>query len=220
MTFDLADYAGNFCQLPEPEEFAKKCEQLRNFLCEVNQTTNLTRITGKEDFDIKHAADSLGLLRCFPQLYLQKLQIADLGCGAGFPSLILALACPHWRITAIDSTGKKVNFVRQAAEHLQLPNLTAIHGRINELNRKNEFKFKFDVVTARAVATSDSLAKDASNFPAKQGAFIFYKTPGQAEEEMPRLTVSCKNFQWGITESYQLPLEAGTRLFVTGKRIR
>ena len=207
MNFSLSDYAAK-CGVAAPENFAAKCAVLREYLIEVNQTTNLTRITEENDFNIKHAADSLGLPLCFPKLTKESLRIADLGCGAGFPSLI----------TSIDSTGKKINFVRSAAEKLGLDNLTAVHGRVNELNRKKEFQFKFDIVTARAVATAPSLARDASNFPAKNGCFILYKTPGQAEEDMPVLLKDFKNFSWHTTDPYQLPGDAGTRLFVVGKR--
>ena len=175
MLFDFAGFAQN-AKVAEPETFVKKCEELRCFLEEVNKEVNLTRITGKTDFELKHAADSLLLPVVFPELVDRELKIADIGCGAGFPSLILALAFPHWQITAIDSIGKKINFVRQAAEKLNLTNLNAIQGRAVELNRKAEFQFKFDVVTARAVATAPSLARDASNFPAKNGSFILYKT--------------------------------------------
>lgn len=219
MNFSLFEYAGS-CQVNDPAEFVEKCAVLRDFLIEANRTTNLTRITEEPDFSIKHVADSLGMAKCFPHLAAEEINLADLGCGAGFPSLVLALAFPRWRITSIDSTGKKINFVRSAAEHLGLTNLTAIHGRVNELNRRKEFQFKFDVVTARAVATAPGLARDASNFPAKAGKFILYKTPGQAEEDMPVLKKDFRNFHWETTEPYQLPGEAGTRLFVTGARLR
>ena len=219
MSYSPLAYAAA-CGITDPEKFVEKCSVLREYLVEVNQTTNLTRITDENDFNIKHVADSLGFPLCFPHLIEKELRIADLGCGAGFPSLILALAFPQWHITSIDSTGKKINFVRSAAEKLGLSNLTAVHGRANELNRKPEFQFKFDVVTARAVATAPSLARDASNFPAKNGSFILYKTPGQAEEDMPILLKEFKNFKWQTTDSYQLPGEAGTRLFVVGKRLK
>lgn len=217
MSFDLLAYART-CQVPAPEAFVARCEELRLFLEEANKSVNLTRVTGKEDFDIKHAADSLAIAAMFPELILRPLEIADLGCGAGFPTLILAIAFPHWRITPVDSTGKKVDFVRRAAEHLQLNNVFPVHGRVNELNRKIEYKQRFDVVTARAVAPSDVLAQDASNFPAADGRFIFYKTPFQAEDEMPRLPKKCKGFFWSSTDVYDLPEEAGKRLFVIGKR--
>ena len=215
MIFELAGFAAA-AGISAPEQFADRCEILRELLEKVNQEVNLTRITGKADFDLKHAADSLLLPMVFPELTKKPLNIADIGCGAGFPSLILALAFPHWQISAIDSIGKKVNFVRQAAELLQLKNLTAIHGRAGELNRKAEFQRKFDIVTARAVAPSPKIFRETDKFIKPNGMWIFYKTPGQAAEELPELR-KIKNIHWEVTGEIALPDDAGTRVFVNGK---
>ncbi|MBQ9500702.1 MAG: 16S rRNA (guanine(527)-N(7))-methyltransferase RsmG [Lentisphaeria bacterium] len=216
MNFSLAGYA-SCCGVPDPEGFAEKCRRLRELLVVANEKVNLTRITGEEDFAVKHAADSLELAACFPEFTGRTVRIADLGCGAGFPSLILGAAFPIWRITAIDSTGKKTDFVRAAAQALGLDNVTPVHGRVNELNRKSEFQGKFDIVTARAVAVSPSLVKDASHFPAPSGCFIFYKTPRQAEEELPLLKKDFRDYDWRVTPPRQLPCGAGTRLFIVGR---
>lgn len=218
MSFELAGFAAA-AGIEEPELFAGKCETLRCLLEKVNQEVNLTRITGKADFDLKHAADSLLLPLAFPELAGKKLVIADIGCGAGFPSLILAIAFPHWQISAIDSIGKKVNFVKLAAETLHLTNLTAIQGRAVELNRKAEFQKKFDIVTARAVAPSPKLFRETDKFTRPGGKWIFYKTPGQAAEEIPELQKS-KNIRWQISPEIALPDDAGTRLFVTGEQVK
>ena len=86
MFFELAGFAAS-AQVADAEIFAEKCEALRILLEKVNQEVNLTRITGKEDFELKHAADSLLLTVAFPELAAKKVHIADIGCGAGFPSL-------------------------------------------------------------------------------------------------------------------------------------
>jgi len=215
MNFSLVRHAAA-CGVPDPEKFAEKCLRLRALLIEANEKVNLTRLTGEEDFAVKHVADSLELPACFPEYAAKETRIADLGCGAGFPSLVLAAAFPLWHVTAIDSTGKKIGFVRTAAAALGLGNLTAVHGRVNELNRKEEFQGQFDIVTARAVADSETLVRDASRFPAPGGCFLFYKTPGQAEEELPRLKKSFPRWLWRATAPRLLPCGAGTRLFVTG----
>ena len=215
MIFELAGFAAA-AGISAPEQFADRCETLRKLLEKVNQEVNLTRITGKADFELKHAADSLLLPMVFPELTEKPLNIADIGCGAGFPSLILALAFPHWQITAIDSIGKKVNFVRQAAGELGLTNLKAIQGRAVELNRKAEFQRKFDIVTARAVAPSPKIFREPDKFTAPGGMWIFYKTPGQAAEELPELQ-KIKNIHWEVTGETALPDDAGTRVFVKGK---
>lgn len=211
MSFDLAAFAAE-CQVREPEKFLRRCEELRLLLEETNKHINLTRITGKEEFDLKHAADSLVIARFFPEITTGHHKVADLGCGAGFPSLILALAYPELQITAIDSTQKKLRFVENAARTLGLDNLKTVHGRIEELNRQQTFRHHFDFVVARAVAESPSLAKAASGFPCKGGRFVFYKTPGQAAEELPVLSA-----RWHITPEFELP-GCGARVMVYSEK--
>lgn len=212
MSFDLEKFAAE-CHVTDPAAFARKCEELRQLLEETNKYVNLTRITGKEEFDLKHAADSLVIVKFFPEVASESYRIADLGCGAGFPSLILALAYPQLEITAIDSTQKKLRFVENAARTLGLANLKTVHGRIEELNRQTSFRHQFDIVTARAVAESPLLAKGASGFPRKGGRFIFYKTPGQAAGELPVL-----GKLWHMTPEFELP-GCGPRVMVFSEKI-
>jgi 16S rRNA (guanine527-N7)-methyltransferase len=211
MSFDLRSFAVQ-CNVAAPDGFVRRCEELRLLLEETNKFVNLTRITGKEEFDLKHAADSLLIARFFPEITTGAHRVADLGCGAGFPSLILALAYPELQITAIDSTQKKLRFVESAAQALGLGNLKTVHGRIEELNRQTSFRHQFDIVTARAVAESPLLAKGASGFPRKGGRFIFYKTPGQAAGELPVL-----GKLWHITPEFELP-GCGARVMVYSEK--
>ena len=199
--------------MPEPGIFAENCEKLRLLLEEANTHVNLTRITGKEEFDLKHAADSLLIARFFPEIASGTHTVADLGCGAGFPTLILALAFPGLELLAIDGTLKKLRFVESAARALSLENVRVVHGRIEELNRQTEFRRRFDFVTARAVAASPELARKASGFPRKGGRFVFYKTPGQAAEEMPLLGEG-----WRTTPEFELP-GCGARAMVYSEKI-
>ena len=211
MSFDLGSFAAE-CHVAAPEEFLRRCEELRLLLEETNKFVNLTRITGKEEFDLKHAADSLLIARFFPEITKGVHRVADLGCGAGFPSLILALAYPELQITAIDSTLKKLRFVENAAQTLGLRNLRTVHGRIEELNKQSDFRHHFDFVVARAVAESPKLAKAASGFPARGGRFVFYKTPGQAAGELPLLKE-----KWQMTSELELP-GCGPRVMVYSEK--
>ena len=214
MDFDLEGFAGS-CGVKFPAVFSEKCRILHDYLCECNQHVNLTRLTSEEDFYFKHVADSLSIAGVFPEFADEPLKIADIGCGAGFPSLILAAAFEQLEITAIDSIGKKINFVRDAAKLLNLENLHAVHGRSVELNCKEEFRNRFDVVTARAVAPSPKIFKEANRFINRNGRFIFYKTPVQAEEEKEELA-KIKNIHWHNSAVFTLPGNAGERLFTTG----
>lgn len=209
MNFDLTAFAKE-CGVAEPEKFAQKAELLRDIVLEANNSFNLTRITDPVEFMVKHVADSLAIGRYFPEEIAAAKRVADLGCGGGFPTLVLALAYPHLQVTGIDSTGKKVRFVQETADKLGLGNVNTVHARVEELNRKKEFIRQFDIVTARAVAQGKILAKYASNFPVSGGAFIFYKTPNQAAEDLQTLN-------WQCSEEYDLPLDMGTRVFLYHK---
>lgn len=206
--FDLAAYAAS-CHVNAPEKLAVRAEALRQHLVERNKVVNLTRITEKTAFDLKHAADSLSLGREFPKLTQLPLTVADLGCGGGFPALMLALAFPSWRIFAVDATAKKLAFVAAAARELHLDNVTTIHARIEELDKNPEYVGKFDLVTARAVSSAPELYAKCGHLAKPAGWYIFYKTPTQAAEDLAGLSAD-----WQVTPPFELPLDAGTRCFL------
>ncbi len=215
MSFDLLEFAER-CGVPEPARFVARTEELRQLLEEANRTTNLTRIIEPEDFMVKHVADSLSIALFFPELTRDKLLLADIGCGAGFPSLVLALAFPNLRLSAIDSAGKKVRFVESAAAALGLHNVRAIHGRSRELNFQSDYKHHFDVVTARAVSTAWTVIQDARDFPNRNGRFILYKTPDQLATDLVevRKMDAKSNRKWLTTEPFLLTEAAGMRQFL------
>jgi len=215
MAFVLSEYASS-CRVPDPERFSALCGSFFDILAEANAKMNLTRISTRAEYEIKHVADSLSLLRFFPELAERMIALADVGCGAGFPSVVLAAAFPQWRVFAIDSTQKKIAFVSEAARQLGLTNIVPVAGRAVELARKEEFSERFDVVTARAVATAEKLCRECRRMVARRGRFIFYKTPGQLDE-LSALERE-RGFCWRALPEFELPEGAGTRLFLTGAR--
>ena len=98
-------------------------------LVETNEKFNLTAIKTPEEIILKHFADCAALVSHLPA----KGSVLDVGCGAGFPSVVLAILCPALSVTALDATEKKVGFVRDAAASLGLSNLTAVAGRAEAL---------------------------------------------------------------------------------------
>ncbi len=216
MALVLSDAAAGY-GVNDPERFAQLCGRFFELLTAANARMNLTRITSREEFEIKHVIDSLTAARCFPELAKSPLRIADIGCGAGFPSVILATAFPQLRVTAIDSTQKKIAFVAEAARELGLGNLSPVAGRAVELARHIPFAGAFDVVTARAVATADKICREGRGMLAPGGRFILYKTPGQADEL--QALRGDRGIKWSATPEFELPGGAGTRLFLTGERI-
>lgn len=197
-----------------PDNFWNGCDCLYELLVETNKEYNLTRIESYDGYLIKHVVDSLAILKYFPLLAKPGMELADIGCGAGFPSLILALARPGLRVTAIDSSGKKVAFVASAASELGLSNLTAFHGRTGEMVHKEEWRGRFPLITARAVGSSVKIYQDAWRMLTERGRFILYKTPGQAAEELPELLKQKPQRHWKLSDSFSLPEAMGERVFL------
>lgn len=191
--------------------FFERCRICGEHLYRINETMNLTRIPA-ESFWSKHVCDSLSLLRALPGKAARPLTVCDMGCGAGFPSLILAAACGNWHITALDSTGKKIECVRHAAEAMGLTNLEALHGRAREVSCKPPRKSSCDLVTARAVADSPTLVRESAAFLRKGGVLAVYRTRQQAEPELDLLKkLKCTAEP---TEEFDLPGGAGRRMFL------
>ena len=206
------------CLNGEPDFFIEKMSRLGCFLYETNEHLNLTAIK-EEKFWSLHAGDSLSPALFFPELFHAPSRIMDLGCGAGFPSLVLAAAFPRTGITALDSTRKKIDFVNSAAEKLALSNLRGIHGRGNELARKPPCKGNYDAVFARAVASVEILIREALGFLKPGGSLIIFRTPEQYQSELSFLK-KWKKGSFKATAVFELPDQAGSRMFLQIKQMR
>ncbi|MEP0842347.1 MAG: 16S rRNA (guanine(527)-N(7))-methyltransferase RsmG, partial [Phycisphaerae bacterium] len=150
-------------------------------LIEANRRFNLTRITAAGEAALKHYADSLSLLATRWLDAARPLEVLDVGTGAGFPAVPLAVVCPAWRITAIDGTGKKARFLADAAKALGLTNLRALHARSADLARRPAMRF--DAVLMRAVARLGPGIEEAHGLVRRGGSLIFYKTAGISNDE-------------------------------------
>ncbi len=147
---------------------------------EANRRFNLTRITEPGDAAVRHYADALTLLKLPGVDPAAPLNILDIGTGAGFPAVPLAMLCPAWRVTAIDGTGKKARFVAESAAALGLGNVTAWHVRAGEMGR--EGRGGFDLVLLRAVSRIALGLREAHALVAPGGRMVFYKS-GQLDEQ-------------------------------------
>lgn len=146
-------------------------QQFYDLLLTANQSVNLTRITAPQDFLDRNLLDSLTLSPLIPE----GSSVADIGSGAGFPALPLALARPDLKITAVESIGKKCNFIREAATALELTNLTVLNSRSEEMAADKQYRERFDVVTARAVAALPTLLELCIPLVRVKGRFIAMK---------------------------------------------
>ena len=148
-------------------------------MLEVNQHLNLTAITEPEAVILRHYADSLILAPMIPQ----GAKVADIGSGAGFPALPLAIARPDLSLTAIDGTGKRVRYMTETAELLGLSNFTALTLRAEDGGRDPAMRGKFDVATARAVAALPILSELCLPYVKVGGLFLAMKSR-EAEDEL------------------------------------
>ena len=148
------------------------------YLLEANQVTNLTAIRNLPDIIDKHLIDSLLIAEQIPS----GTRVLDLGCGPGFPSIPLAIARPDLSIVALDSTAKKIAFVRDAAEKIGLSNLKAAAGRAEDRALSKAIG-QFDVVVSRAVARLNVLCELCIPY-LKIGGVLLAMKGAKAEEEL------------------------------------
>ena len=125
-------------------------------LVEKNKVMNLTAITEMQDVITKHFADSLALIRAVPDLGSGNRKIMDLGTGAGFPGIPLAIAFPNLDLVLADSLNKRILFIEEECGKLGIENVTAIHGRAEDLARKPEYRERFDLCVSRAVQEAEN----------------------------------------------------------------
>nr|MBE6544986.1 16S rRNA (guanine(527)-N(7))-methyltransferase RsmG [Oscillospiraceae bacterium] len=140
-------------------------------MLEENEKYNLTAITDPDKIILNHYADCVAMAS-----KLKKgASIIDVGCGAGFPSLPLAIVRPDLRITAVDSTAKRINYVSETARMLGLDNLTAVVMRAEDGGKSPEYREKFDYATARAVAEMRVLSELSLPFVKIGGQMVAMK---------------------------------------------
>ncbi len=144
-----------------------------------NARFNLTTITERDQVVVKHFLDSLSVA---PALAPTAVSLLDIGSGAGFPGLPLKIARPALRVTLIDSTGKKVEFLNHVIAELNLRGATALHARAEELAHDPAQREKYDAAVARAVAELATLLEYALPFVRVGGVFVAQKGVEVAEE--------------------------------------
>lgn len=153
-----------------------------DLLIEKNKVMNLTAITEWEEVVTKHFLDSLSLLEAVGKDDLSGKKLLDLGTGAGFPGIPLAILFPELPIVLIDSLQKRVAFLKEVIDALGLPNVKAIHGRAEDLARDPSLREQMDFVVSRAVAHLSILSEYCLPFVRVGGFFIAYKSASTDEE--------------------------------------
>ena len=149
-----------------------------NLLLEWNEKINLTAITEPEDIILKHFVDCATILKYIKD----EDKIIDIGTGAGFPGIPLKILNEKLDITLMDSLNKRINFLNEIINKLDLKNIVAIHARAEELARNKEYREKFDIATSRAVANLSTLSEYMLPMTKINGQSICMKGPDIEEE--------------------------------------
>ena len=185
-----------------------KFEQYLKLLLQWNEKFNLTAITDVNEIEEKHFIDSIELVKYFD---VKNKTLLDVGSGAGFPGIPLAIVEPTLRITLLESNGKRVSFLNEVKKELDLENVEIIQGRAEELGTRE----KYDIVTARAVKELNVLLEICFYLVKVGGYFIAYKSSG-VDEEILNAKKAFKVLQ--IDEykkfDYCLPKSKNSRVFL------
>ena len=188
------------------EEMLQKLNDYADFLLEYNTHTNLTAIKTKEEVYLKHFYDSLTLTKI---ANLKEGTLLDVGTGAGFPGLVLAIVFPNLEVTLLDSNNKKITFLNECIAKLQIKNAQTVYSRAEDYTKVH--RESFDFVTSRAVANLRILLE--LNIPAIKVNGHFLVMKGNLEEELEdskntMQVLSCKIIR---QEEFNLPKNGGTR---------
>ncbi|HHV58885.1 MAG TPA: 16S rRNA (guanine(527)-N(7))-methyltransferase RsmG [Clostridiaceae bacterium] len=162
------------------DDMAEKFFSYMSLLKDWNERVNLTSIIEDKEIIIKHFIDSLSIV---PYLESKGTTLADLGTGAGFPGLPVKIVRRDVDVTLMDSLLKRLSFLEEVISTLELENIRTVHGRAEDLGQNPDFREKFDVVTARAVAEMPVLLEYCLPLVKTGGIFIAMKG-SQVEEEL------------------------------------
>ncbi|MEX0272197.1 16S rRNA (guanine(527)-N(7))-methyltransferase RsmG [Leptolyngbyaceae cyanobacterium UHCC 1019] len=205
-------------------------QQLYEGILEGNQQLNLTRITDPVEFWEKHLWDSLSGIKAFLQPSRESLvpdlsnptpdiqktapfRVIDIGTGAGFPGLPIAIAQPNWHVTLLDSTRKKLDFVSQLLERLNITNATPLVGRVEQIGRDRAHREQYDLVLIRAVGAASICVEYALPLVKIGGLAVLYR--GQwLEEEAKELSPVVNLLLGGELEpvaAFKTPITQGDR---------
>jgi 16S rRNA (guanine527-N7)-methyltransferase len=179
---------------------------------------NLTGITERSAVYEKHFYDSLSL--SFFVDMNEVRSIADIGSGAGFPSIPLKICYPHIKVVIVDSLNKRISFLKALVERLGLTEVECVHGRAEDIARLPQYRDQFDLATARAVARLNVLNEFCLPFVRPGGRFAAMKG-SQSQEEMKEATFSLKELKGKLLGEYGmfLPIEGSERHIVVIEKI-
>lgn len=196
-----------------------KFQKFYNLLQEWNYKTDITKIVDEDEVYIKHFLDSLLITKS--GVIEKNQKIIDVGTGGGFPGIPLKIYNNTLSFTLLDSLKKRINFLDIVTTNLDLKQIENLHGRAEEIARKEEYREKYDIATSRAVANLQTLLEYCLPFVKVGGYFIAMKGPNYKDEL--KESKGAINILGGVLDQvieYELPLSLGERSLIIIKKIK
>ena len=212
----MIDY-GKEIDIVFTEEQLQKFYQYMNLLIEWNKKINLTAIVEPKEIILKHFIDSLTIIK-----YIEpNKSVIDIGTGAGFPGIPVKIMREDLDITLLDSLNKRIHFLNEVIQKLELKNITAIHARIEEFAKNKQYREAFDVATSRAVANLTTLSEYMLPMVDLKGMAICMKG-SEINEEVSKSKNSIKLLGGKIDkiEEFTLPKSDNRRNLILIKKER
>lgn len=216
----------------------KKCEQFfdfMNLLIEKNKVMNLTSITDPDEIILRHFIDSCIPLKFYDKIcgksdvgndgifetrlketrstnFFENLYLVDIGTGAGFPGLPLAIVCDRAKFVLTDSLGKRINFLSEVIDQIKISNVELVKSRAEDFCLQNEYREKFDFVFSRGVAKLSVLSEYCLPAIKLGGKMISYKMD-KIEEELSDAQNAIKTLggKFHVKHAYDLILDDPAR---------
>ena len=192
-----------------------KLEKYYELLVTENEKINLTSITEKEDVYLKHFYDSLTLIKAYD--LNKETVLCDIGTGAGFPGMVLAICFPNIKVTLVDSIKKKISFLFLVKQELELKNVFICNERAEIFARNNVERY--DVVTSRAMARLNMLNEMCIPLVKVNGYFIPMKGNIEDELEESKSSLEIMNSKIEDIISFNLPIENSIRNIIKIKKL-
>lgn len=214
-------YLVNLCDMFHVKLSDGQVDQFNRYyelLVKKNKVMNLTAITDYHEVCLKHFADSISLSQYYDMSCVDSL--IDVGTGAGFPGIPLKILFPHLNVTLLDSLNKRLLFLEDVIDELDLDNIKTVHSRAEEAGRMKNLREHYDLCVSRAVANLSTLSEYCLPLVKVGGNFISYKA-GEVEDEINAAKHAIKKLGGKIkrVEKFSLPDSDISRSFVIIEKV-
>lgn len=197
-------------------EKREKFDDFRAILLEYNQKYNLTTILEEQDMLYKHFLDSAAGV----DLFSENARVAEIGSGAGFPSIVLKILRPDLQMDLFESVGKKCEFLKAVVDNFGFTGMHIYNMRAEDAAKDAKFREQYDFVTARAVARMNTLTEYCLPFAKVGGKFIAYKSGDVSEILEAESAYKVLGGKKTAVYSYALPENYGERVLAVIEKVK